>query len=141
VQLIGFGLVGEIIIFTQASQLRDYKIEELLEGGTGESGGVEPVVEEDAVRPRSNGSPPRVRELLPGEDARWDSFVREHQDGSFFHLSGWRRVVEEVFGHEPHYLVCEEGRAWSGILPLFWVRSPFIGRQLISVPYGVYGGV
>ncbi|MBK8977551.1 MAG: FemAB family PEP-CTERM system-associated protein [Planctomycetes bacterium] len=141
VQLIGFGLVGEIIIFTQAGQMRDYKIDELLEGGSGEGGGVEPMVEEEApVRPRPD-VPPRVRELLPGEDARWDSYVRESAQGSFFHLTGWRRVVEETFGHEAHYLVCEADRAWQGVLPLFWVKSPFIGRQLISLPYAVYGGV
>ncbi len=139
VQLIGFGLVGEIIIFTQAGQLKDYRVDEVLEGGTGESGGVEPT--SSVVPPTGDHVPVRVRELLPGEDARWDSFVREHPQGSFFHLTGWRRVVEEVFGHEPHYVVCEEGRAWTGVLPTFWVRSPFIGRQLISVPYGVYGGV
>ncbi|MFY9341396.1 MAG: glycosyltransferase, partial [Planctomycetota bacterium] len=33
VQLIGFGLIGEIIIFTQAPNLRDFKIEDQIEGG------------------------------------------------------------------------------------------------------------
>ena len=49
-------------------------------------------------------------------------------------------MIEDAFGHEPHYLVAEQGRRWLGILPLFWFRSPFVGKQLISVPYGVYGG-
>ncbi|MEO0481673.1 MAG: FemAB family XrtA/PEP-CTERM system-associated protein [Planctomycetota bacterium] len=139
-QMIGLGLIGEIIIFTQASQLRDYKIDELLDGGSGEVSEVHPIVEENED---AEGLAPvgRVRELLPGEDARWDSFVREHPDGSFFHLTGWRRAVHETFGHEPHYLVHESGRAWQGVLPLHWVKSPFIGRHLISVPYAVYGGV
>jgi FemAB-related protein (PEP-CTERM system-associated) len=144
VQLIGFGLVGEIIIFTQAGQLSDYKVEEVVQVEGPRARGMEVVDAEigSAVAADQRERPaPRVRELLPGEDARWDSFVRAHPDGSFFHLSGWRRAVEETFHHEPHYLVCEQGRTWSGVLPVFWVKSPFLGRQLISVPYGVYGGV
>lgn len=136
IQLIGFGLVGEIIIFTQAGNLRDYKVEE-------------DVDETEEFLPDSvpaqlasaDGQPLRVRELLPGEDARWDSFVRHHRAGSFYHLSGWRKVVEDVFHHAPHYLIAERGRQWVGALPLFWVKSPFLGKNLISVPYGVYGGL
>ena len=93
------------------------------------------------AEPAPAGHPLRVRELLPGEDARWDSFVRHHRAGSFYHLSGWRKVVEDVFRHTPHYLVAERGRQWVGALPLFWVKSPFLGKNLISVPYGVYGGL
>ncbi|MGE0141766.1 MAG: FemAB family XrtA/PEP-CTERM system-associated protein [Planctomycetota bacterium] len=157
VQLIGLGVIGEIIIFTHAGQMRDYKLEEVLEGGDGEAAEIEAGRDEpdlpalqskvDGVAaitpepPDDAGLPLRVRELLPGEDARWDSFVRDHPMGTFFHLTGWRRVVEETFQHDAHYLVCERGRSWAGVLPTFLVRSPFIGKQLISVPYAVYGGV
>ena len=136
IQLIGFGLVGEIIIFTQARNLRDYKVEEDL--AEPEEFVPEPVPAEAAS---TDGRTLRVRELLPGEDARWDAFVRHHADGSFYHLSGWRKVVEDVFRHNSHYLVAEQGRQWLGVLPLFWVKSPFVGKNLISVPYGVYGGM
>ncbi|MFO1052085.1 MAG: FemAB family XrtA/PEP-CTERM system-associated protein [Planctomycetota bacterium] len=153
VQLIGLGVIGEIIIFTQASQLRDYKVDEVLEFGGQNVSPPAPrveveaetrngeVVDDQQVVAREAGLPLRVRELLPGEDARWDSFVRDHPQGSFFHLTGWRRVVEETFHHASHYLVCERGRAWCGVLPAFYVRSPFIGRQLVSIPYAVYGGL
>jgi FemAB-related protein (PEP-CTERM system-associated) len=81
-----------------------------------------------------------VRELLPGEDSRWDSFVSRHPLGTFFHLTGWSRVVGEQFRHQPHHLVVEQGRRWLGVLPLFLTKSPFLGRNLVSVPYAVYGG-
>jgi FemAB-related protein (PEP-CTERM system-associated) len=198
VQLIGFGLVGEIIIFTQAPNLRDYKIDEVIEGGAespsataaasssephdgrgqgqdhqgrgsvaaggsagmpppgpgpaGTAGETAPAATADAVPPpvpaavAALGSGEelllRVRELLPGEDSRWDAFVSRHPQGSFFHLSGWRRCVEEVFRHESAYLVAEQGRRWLGVLPLTEVSSPFLGgRNLVSTPYAVYGGV
>ena len=188
VQLIGFGLIGEIIIFTQAPNLRDYKIEDVVEGGAEGLDAPEPTPEptpptEPALpdppeppgvlatplreapatapaavvpAPSRNGTPAlptaaasarldggpalRVRELLPGEDSRWDSYVSRHPLGTFFHLTGWSRVVAEQFRHQPHHLVVEEGRRWLGVLPLFLTRSPFLGRNLVSVPYAVYGG-
>jgi FemAB-related protein (PEP-CTERM system-associated) len=136
VQLIGYGLVGEIVIFTQSRNLREYKFEDTLQGLASPSAAREPTNSR-----QSEVAPPMVRELVPGEDGRWDSFVGDHTMGTFFHLSGWRRVVEEVFGHQPHYLVVEHDGEWRGILPLFWVRSMFVGHNLVSVPYGVYGGV
>ncbi|MCA8942615.1 MAG: FemAB family PEP-CTERM system-associated protein [Planctomycetes bacterium] len=140
-QLVGFGLVGEIIIFTQSGSLRNYKIDEILEGGA-ELGAAPPVERRiESPEVRDEDLPITVRELVPGEDARWDSFVHSHPDGTFFHLTGWRRVVVETFGHEPHYLVAEQGRRWVGVLPLFWFKSPFVGNQIISLPYAVYGGV
>ncbi|MBL9076095.1 MAG: FemAB family PEP-CTERM system-associated protein [Planctomycetes bacterium] len=150
VQLIGFGLIGEIIIFTQSPNLRDYKVEDAI------TGGAEPAAE----RPR--GEPPaataasvatlpatvaepelplRVRELLPGEDSRWDAYVSRHPLGTHFHRSGWARVVGDTFHHTQHHLVAEQGRRWVGVLPLFLAKSPFLGRNLVSMPYAVYGGV
>jgi len=165
VQVIGFGLIGEIIIFTQAPNLRDYKVEDVVEGGAedapqhhleahappAELPGVPLRRATDAER---NGDaevmahavavaepPLRVREILPGEDSRWDAFVSRHPLGTFFHLTGWSRVLRETFRHAPQHLVVEQGRRWLGVLPLFLTRSPFLGRNLISVPYGVYGGL
>ncbi|MBL8749399.1 MAG: FemAB family PEP-CTERM system-associated protein [Planctomycetes bacterium] len=157
VQLIGFGLIGEIIIFTQSPNLRDFKIETQIEGGAAAPSKPEspppaaPIAAPpDAAAtdivpaaPRAGDAvlPFRVRDLLPGEDSRWDSFVSRHPLGTHFHRSGWSRVVGETFRHEARHLVVEQGRRWLGVLPLFLTKSPFLGRNLTSVPYAVYGGV
>ncbi len=171
VQLIGFGLIGEIIIFTQAPNLRDYKVEDVVEGGAEEApkhhleavprrvpgmvvtlpgADVSAVAASidapanlalDAAQAREEQQPLRVRELLPGEDSRWDAFVSRHPLGTFYHLTGWSRIVRETFRHGPQHLVVEQGRRWLGVLPLFLTKSPFLGRNLISVPYAVYGGL
>ena len=134
VQLLGFGLVGEIVIFTHARNMEEYQVDQVL---TGRIELPEAISSENGV-PDSAGV--TVRELLPGEDAKWDAYVRDHPGGTFFHLSGWRKVVEDCFKHEVFYLVAETRGEWLGVLPLFRVKSPFTGNNLISVPYGVYGG-
>ncbi len=82
-----------------------------------------------------------VRLLRPGEEPAFDAFVRAHPDGTPFHLTAWRDLVAGSFGHRPEYLVAEEGGLLCGVLPLFALRSPLLGRAYVSVPYGVYGGI
>jgi FemAB-related protein (PEP-CTERM system-associated) len=81
-----------------------------------------------------------VRPLRSGEEPRWDAFVHAHPDATFFHLSGWKRVIERAFGHHTHYLLSERDGALTGVLPLTHVRSWLFGSSLISNAFGVYGG-
>ena len=49
---------------------------------------------------------PIVVNLLKGEDApRWDDFVRRCPQATFFHLSAWRELMEQVFDHRTFYPV------------------------------------
>jgi FemAB-related protein (PEP-CTERM system-associated) len=80
-------------------------------------------------------------EELGQESADWDAFVRTCPDGSPFHLTAWKRAVEAVFSHRSHYLLARRDDAIAGVLPLFETRGPLGGRSLVSVPYGVYGGI
>jgi FemAB-related protein (PEP-CTERM system-associated) len=79
--------------------------------------------------------------LLVTETVEWDAFVRTTPEGSPFHLLAWKRAVESTFGHRPYYLIAVRGGGLEGVLPLFEVRGLLGGRGLISVPYGVYGGI
>lgn len=84
-----------------------------------------------------------VRELLRGhqQEQEWDEFVHAASDGTFFHLSGWRRILEEGTGHTSFYLVAYEDEEIAGVLPLAQVKSLLFGNALISTPFCVYGGV
>jgi len=82
-----------------------------------------------------------VRRRLPADDAAWDQFARAHPDGTFFHLSAWAGVIERAFGHRSHYLLARRGVSIEGVLPLVNVKSLLFGNALISIPFGVYGGV
>lgn len=77
--------------------------------------------------------------------AQWDAFVRSHKTATFFHLSGWQRVIEETFGHRTHFLYAVDTRQSHapvvGVLPLAHVRSLLFGSALTGLPFAVYGGV
>lgn len=87
----------------------------------------------------------RIRRLHLQETAtaaRWDAFVRARAGASFFHLSGWQRVIAESFGHATYFLYAEaeDGRV-VGVLPLAHVASALFGQSLTSLPFASYGGV
>lgn len=83
----------------------------------------------------------RVRQVKSREDdLRWDAFVRSHPSGTFFHLSGWRRLLGDGLRHAPFYLYVERAGQIEGVLPLARVRSWLFGDALISLPHLVYGG-
>jgi FemAB-related protein (PEP-CTERM system-associated) len=62
-------------------------------------------------------------------------------NASLFHLIGWKDAVERTFGHKSHYILAVRDDRISGILPLFEIKSRVFGHALVSVPFGVYGGI
>jgi FemAB-related protein (PEP-CTERM system-associated) len=81
-----------------------------------------------------------LRAGLSSEDARRDAYVRTHARGTFFHLSGWRRVVERVHGHDAVDVCAWRGERMVGVLPLMLCRGLFGSRLVVSMPYATYGG-
>jgi FemAB-related protein (PEP-CTERM system-associated) len=74
----------------------------------------------------------------------WDGFVQQHPDGTIFHLSSWKTVVERAFNHKSHYLLATSGLPGgeiAGVLPLFEIKSLLFGHFLVSVPFAELGGV
>jgi FemAB-related protein (PEP-CTERM system-associated) len=85
-------------------------------------------------------SPIVVRRYAVADKPRWDHFVRRCPNATFFHLSGWKDIIERVFRHRTHYLVAERGDMIVGVLPLAQIRSLMFGHSLVSLPFCVYGG-
>ena len=82
----------------------------------------------------------QVALLKPADEDAWDAFVRASSDGTFFHLSGWRKVIEKSFGHRTYYLVAYRGSRIDGVLPLAHIKSLIFGNSLISNAFCVGGG-
>ena len=85
--------------------------------------------------------PVHVEDLGPRSEIAWDAYVELHPAGSIFHTLAWRNAVQRVFGHQAYYLTACRGPRIVGVLPLFLLASRYTGRRLISVPYGVEGGI
>ncbi len=85
-----------------------------------------------------------IHRLQPGDAEgarRWDAFVHQCPEASFFHRAGWQTLLRDIFRHDSHFLYAEGGGAIQGVLPLGHVRSRLFGNALVSTPFGVYGGV
>jgi FemAB-related protein (PEP-CTERM system-associated) len=82
-----------------------------------------------------------VHLLSVKQHAEWNRYVEGHAQGTIFHTLGWRDAVRQVFRHEDLYLTATRHGAIVGVLPLFLVKSQLAGRMLVSVPYGVGGGI
>jgi FemAB-related protein (PEP-CTERM system-associated) len=89
-------------------------------------------------------SPLRIARLVAQDkalSASWDQFVLAHPQATFFHRSGWLRIIERVFGHQGFFLYAERDGVIEGVLPLAEVKSRLFGHSVSSLPFGVYGGV
>ena len=96
------------------------------------------------LEPRSAGAAARhallVREFAPGDQHRWNRFVFQCDEATFFHRAGWRDILENVFRHRSRFLIAERGGAIRGVLPLAEMKSRLFGHALVSLPFAVYGG-
>ena len=63
----------------------------------------------------------RLREAQAGDASRWDAFVQAHDKGTFFHLFGWKTVIERTFGHPSRYLIAESDSGVHGVF--HWCMS------------------
>ncbi|WP_299328072.1 FemAB family XrtA/PEP-CTERM system-associated protein [Parasphingopyxis sp.] len=76
----------------------------------------------------------------PAECARIESYVRETEGGTPFHLPKWLKAVEQGCGQKAHMLLGERAGTLRGILPLTEMHSPLFGRALVSSGFAVGGG-
>ena len=77
----------------------------------------------------------RIAQLQPADFARWDAFVADCSEATFFHRAGWKTVIERAFGHRTFFLYAEAGGRIEGVLPLAEVKSLVFGHTLVALPF------
>ena len=82
-----------------------------------------------------------IKRLDTAAFPRWDNFVQSHPEATFFHLSGWKTVIEKAFRHRCYFLYSEQDGEITGVLPLVHVNSLLFGNNLSSTAFCVYGGI
>ena len=85
--------------------------------------------------------PIKVALLADGDVTRWDEFVTGCAEATFFHLAGWKTVLEQCFSHRTYFFFAECDGKIVGVLPLAEVKSMLFGHSLCSLPFCVYGGI
>ncbi|WP_375750127.1 FemAB family XrtA/PEP-CTERM system-associated protein [Vibrio sp. HN007] len=83
----------------------------------------------------------KIRKINDQDFSAWDDYVDAHFQGSFFHLTGWIKVIKDSFNHKQHYLMATQDDKVVGVLPLVEQKSRIFGHALVSTPFCVYGGV
>jgi len=82
-----------------------------------------------------------IRAVQDSDAPAWNAFVLDHPNGTVFHHLNWSQSVHAAYGHRAMHQTAWEGDRLVGVLPLFLVKSLFVGRVLVSVPYATYGGI
>src|SRR6476661_9585207 len=100
------------------------------------------IIEASQDRARANAAQaaPQIRLMQPQDAARWDEFVLNCPQASFFHRAGWQKVIEQAFGHKTYFYLAEVDGRIEGVLPLAEIKSRLFGHSLGSLPFCVYGG-
>jgi FemAB-related protein (PEP-CTERM system-associated) len=75
------------------------------------------------------------------DSAQWNRYVDQHPDCTFFHLLGWRQILESVVGFPTIYLIARRRGSVVGVLPLARVKHFLFGHSLVSLPFCVQAGV
>jgi hypothetical protein len=70
-------------------------------------------------------------------EPRWDQWILEVPEATFFHSSLWARVLTETYNYPLHYAVLREAKDHRirGILPVAEVRSWWTGRRGVCLPF------
>jgi len=73
------------------------------------------------------------------EVRKWDDFVQKH--GQLYHDSRWADILRSVYSFQPLYLYGEEDGAIVSALPLFFVKKPLGGNEIVCVPHSDAAGM
>jgi FemAB-related protein (PEP-CTERM system-associated) len=82
-----------------------------------------------------------VRPFAEGDASAWEAFAAAAPAATLFHGLAWRRVIAKSLRHPTYYRCAWRGDRLAGVLPLVHVRSRLFGTSLVSVGFGVYGGI
>jgi FemAB-related protein (PEP-CTERM system-associated) len=72
---------------------------------------------------------------------KWEKYVENHPDATFYHRYEWKQVIEKSFGHKTYYLMANDNDEVTGILPMVHLKSFLFGSIFCSMPFLNFGGI
>ena len=79
--------------------------------------------------------------MQPTDIVCWDEYVARNPQATPYHLSGWKTVIEETYGHRSHFLLAQSNQRIVGVLPLVHMKHVLSGNSIISMPFLDVAGV
>ena len=77
----------------------------------------------------------RITIINPITFPGWDELLLGNPNYSFFHSSGWARVLYESYKYKPLYFALIENGELSALIPVMEVKSFLTGRRGICLPF------
>ncbi len=74
------------------------------------------------------------------EKNTWDNYVSNHGNKTPYHLFGWGAACSDTYNHQLYYIQAKENDQIVGILPLVYIKPPFMHGELVSLPFCDIGG-
>jgi len=98
-----------------------------------------------------------IKRLKTDDAAAWDNYVYHHPRSTLYHLSIWKNIIEQTYGHKAYYLMAVDNAPQPetgnlkreaenpanvvGILPMIQLKHFIFGHSLISIPFFDLGGI
>ena len=101
----------------------------------------------------------RIDTLQQIDTPSWDAYAHSHLKGNLYHLAGWKKVIEQTYGHKTYYFlarkekprsetdICQQNNSTNrcdpivGILPVVHLKHFLFGNTLTSIPFFDLGGI
>jgi hypothetical protein len=93
--------------------------------------------DDEAVSDSKQGTPsPKIYELDPLSDPRWQAFVERHPSASVFHTTGWLEGLRRTYGYAPVvFTSCSPTEELKNGLLFCRIRSWITGSRIVSLPF------
>jgi hypothetical protein len=81
---------------------------------------------------------PELKIINPINYCGWDELLLSSDGYSFFHCSGWARVLHESYHYKPLYFAVSDGNRLKLSIPVMEVKSWLTGKRGVSLPFSDY---
>ncbi len=78
---------------------------------------------------------PDIQIINPIKHPDWDALLATNPGATFFHTSGWCRVLAESYGYKPLYFTQIDNGKLTGLLAVMEVNSLLTGKRGVSLPF------
>jgi len=76
-----------------------------------------------------------IQIIDPTKHKSWDELLKTNPSSSFFHTSGWAKVLTESYGYKPLYFTQIDNGKLTGLLAVMEVNSYLTGKRGVSLPF------